>query len=141
MNIQAALDIPCALTGHGRIPERHADEPDASWVPGRNLMLIAVATAWANAWDYQAVVVGSNADDNAGYPDCRPGFLDPLDVAMTAGYRVSLWKPLLRMTKVQIVKRGRELGVPLDLTWSCYRGGEQPCNRCGACESRTAAGA
>ena len=136
LDIAAALDIPCALTGRGQIPEKHAEQPDATFVPGRNLMLIAIATAWANAWGYGAVVIGANADDNAGYPDCRPQFIQQVSEATRTGYRVAIWSPLVRMTKRQVVERGRELDVPFDLTWSCYRGGVDPCGRCGACESR-----
>lgn len=135
VNVADALDIPCALTGHGHIPEGHAEAPDATFVPGRNLMLIALATAWANAWGYGAVVIGANADDNAGYPDCRPAFLERLGDATQAGYGVTVWAPLVRMTKRQVIEYGRELGVPFDLTWSCYRGGAEQCGRCGACES------
>ena len=135
VNIAAALDVPCALTGHGTIPDTHADEPDATFVPGRNLMLIALATAWANAWGFGAVVIGANADDNAGYPDCRPVFLERVGDATRAGYGVQVWAPLVRMTKRQVITYGRELGIPFELTWSCYRGGADPCGRCGACES------
>lgn len=139
LDISAALDIPSALTGRGVIPEAHAEALDATFVPGRNLMLIALAVAWANGWGYGAVVIGANADDNAGYPDCRPRFLESLSEATQSGYGVAIWSPLVRMTKRQIVERGRELGVPLHLTWSCYRGGAEPCGRCGACESRNEA--
>ena len=139
LDIAAALDIPCALTGRGQIPEKHAEQPDATFVPGRNLMLIGIATAWANAWGYGAVVIGANADDNAGYPDCRPQFIQQVSEATRTGYRVAIWSPLVRMTKRQVVERGRELGVPFDLTWSCYRSGVDPCGRCGACESRDGA--
>lgn len=135
LDVSSALDIPCALTGHGAIPERHAEDVDATFVPGRNLLLIAIATAWANAWGYGAVVIGANADDKNGYPDCRPKFVEALSEATQQGYRVAVWAPLVRMTKRQIIAYGRQLDIPFDLTWSCYRGGEQPCGRCGACES------
>jgi len=129
------LDIPCALTGKGTIPDTHATELDATFVPGRNLLLIALATAWANAWGYGAVVVGANADDNAGYPDCRPQFIERLGEATQTGYGVAVWAPLVRMTKRQVIAYGRQLGIPFELTWSCYRGGAEQCGRCGACES------
>jgi 7-cyano-7-deazaguanine synthase len=135
VNVASALDIPCALTGKGTIPESHAEEPDATFVPGRNLMLIGIAVAWANAWGFQTVVIGANADDHGGYPDCREGFFTPLAQATRAGYGVGVWRPLLKRTKRQVIEYGRELGVPFHLTWSCYRGGDQPCGRCGACES------
>lgn len=135
LNVASALDIPCALTGQGTIPETHATEPDATFVPGRNLVLIALATAWASARGYDTVVVGANADDNAGYPDCRPAFLHDLGEATRSGYGVGVWAPLARMTKQEVIEYGRELNIPFDLTWSCYRGGDKPCARCGACKS------
>jgi 7-cyano-7-deazaguanine synthase len=135
VNIASAFDIPCALTGRGTIPDTHATEPDATFVPGRNLILLSIATAWASAWGYGAVVIGANADDNAGYPDCRPSFIHHVDEATRAGYKVTVWAPLARRTKRQVIEYGRELGIPFHLTWSCYRGGAEPCGRCGACES------
>ena len=135
LNISSALDIPCALTGHGEIPETHATEPDATFVPGRNLVLLSLATAWANAWGYQTVVIGANADDKAGYPDCRPGFIQQVAEATRTGYGVGVWAPLAKRTKRQVIEYGRELGIPFNLTWSCYRGGAEQCGRCGACES------
>lgn len=140
IDLRHVLDTPSALTNHGDIPETHAEEPDATFVPGRNLVLIAVATAWANAWGYDSVVVGANADDNGGYPDCRPNFFEPLDQATRSAYGVAIWSPLLRMNKKQIVQKGLALEAPLDITWSCYRGGSVPCGRCGACESRKEGG-
>lgn len=133
--VDITLDIPCALTGAGLIPETHAEQPDATFVPGRNLLLIAIATAYANAWGYGAVVLGANADDNRGYPDCRPKFVETLSEATRQGYGVAVWAPLVRMTKRQIIAYGRELNIPFELTWSCYRGGSKQCGRCGACES------
>lgn len=135
VNITSALDIPCALTGRGTIPDTHAEEQDSTFVPGRNLVLLSIATAWANAWGYGAVVIGANGDDNAGYPDCRQAFLEQISEATSSGYGVRVWAPLLRMTKRQVITYGQELNIPFDLTWSCYRGGDEPCGRCGACES------
>ena len=133
--INLDLDIPCALTGKGTIPDTHATELDATFVPARNLLLIAVATAYANAWGYKSVVIGANADDNAGYPDCRPSFIRYMDDAARAGYGVGVWAPLAPITKRQVIAYGRQLGIPFELTWSCYRGGAEQCGRCGACES------
>jgi 7-cyano-7-deazaguanine synthase len=136
LDITSALTGSSALTtGQGSIPDGHAEQPDSTLVPGRNLVMLAVATAWAEARGFSTVVIGANADDRGGYPDCRSEFLEPLGQATRAGYGVEIWTPLLRMTKRQIIEHGRLLKVPLDLTWSCYRGGEQQCGRCGACES------
>lgn len=140
VDVSGALDIPCALTGVGIIPEEHAAEPDATFVPGRNLVLLALATSWADSWGYGAVILGANADDHNGYPDCRLEFIHAVDEAARSGYGVGIWTPLIRMDKRQIVCLGRELKVPLELTWSCYRGGSVPCENCGACESRKEGG-
>jgi 7-cyano-7-deazaguanine synthase len=125
----------CALTGTGDIPDAHAEQVDATFVPGRNIVMLAHAIAEAQAHGFQAVAVGANADDNAGYPDCRPSFLRAMDEATRAGYGVGVWAPLVRMTKQEVIKLGAQLNAPLELTWSCYRGGHVQCGRCGACES------
>lgn len=133
------LKVRSGLTGHGNIPDTHADNPDNTFVPGRNLAMIAHGVAYAQSHNLGAVVIGANADDRAGYPDCRPNFLTAIDNATREGYGIAIHAPLLRMNKKQIVQRGRDLNVPLHLTWSCYRGGEQPCDACGACQSRNEA--
>ena len=138
LDIAETLYLPSALTGRGTIPDTHAEQPDATFVPGRNLLLLSLATAWANAWGYGAVVIGANADDNAGYPDCRPQFIQQVSEATRTGYGVTVWAPLVRMTKRQVIEHGQKLGIPFDLTWSCYRGGTEQCGRCGACESNQA---
>jgi 7-cyano-7-deazaguanine synthase len=137
-NIEIA---PCPLTGVGEIPHGHAEAPDATFVPGRNLVMLASAVATAQQLCAGAVMVGANADDNAGYPDCRPAFLHRLDEATRAGYGIGVWAPFVRMTKEQIVDLGRALEAPIELTWSCYRGGDEPCGTCGACVTRKAASA
>lgn len=133
---------PSALTGQLEVPDGHAEEPDATEVPSRNLVLLATAAAIADGMGCAAIGFGANADDAAGYPDCRPAFIDPLRDAVSHGTRnrVILRTPLLRRTKARVHEFGRELRAPLHLTWSCYRGGEQPCGTCGACDSRLEAG-
>ena len=129
---------PCALIGRGEIPDGHAEEPDTTTVPGRNLVILGIAAAVADARDAAAVFFGANADDYAGYVDCRPEFVDAMAEAAARGTTrgVSIHAPFLSWSKSEIVQVGRLLKVPFELTWSCYRGEEQPCSRCGACESR-----
>lgn len=129
---------PSALTGGMAIPETHADAPDATEVPGRNLVLLSTAAALADGEGFNVVAFGANAADAAGYPDCRPAFVEGLRDVIMAGtkHHVTLHAPLLYRTKTEIVRLGRQMGAPLHLTWSCYRGGEEPCHRCGACISR-----
>lgn len=141
IDLRAALSTPCALTGNGHIPDTHATAVDATYVPGRNLVMLAVAVGVATGLGAGAVIIGANADDHAGYPDCRPEFIDSVDqtARTSTDGKVGVSAPLVRMTKRDIVAFGRQLEVPLHLTYSCYRGGIDPCNRCGACESRNEA--
>lgn len=131
----SVLGSSSALTGGAEIPEGVAGCPDATVVPGRNLVMLSVAIAIAERSDSGLVIIGSNADDHAGYLDCRPRFLTAVDsvARLGTGDRVEVYAPLLGLTKRQVVELGRDLDAPLDLTWSCYRGGDVPCGRCGAC--------
>lgn len=130
-----------ALTGQGTIPEGHADDPDATFVPGRNLIFLSIAAGLADEIGASAVMFGANKDDFGGYPDCRPKFLTAMDEAISLGTRngVSVAAPLMCLTKRQVVQLGTELDAPLGLTWSCYHGGDKPCGVCGACVSLGAA--
>jgi len=139
IDLTDALSFPCGLTGSGDIPTRHANGIDNTFVPGRNLVMAAVGIAWAYARRIRNVVIGANADDRTGYPDCRREFLTPLNEAGRVGYGVAVWTPFIDMTKREVIGLGQELDVPLELTWSCYLGGDEPCNNCGACQSRNEA--
>lgn len=127
-----------ALLGSEPIPTGHAQRPDATEVPGRNLVFLSTAAAIADAEGAGMIVFGGNADDAGGYPDCRPDFVLSLRDAVAEGTKNHIWlhAPFLDQTKREIVHIGRALDVPFGLTWSCYRSGEHPCGVCGACESR-----
>lgn len=127
-----------ALTGDGDIPDRPAADIDATYVPARNIVMLAIAASIAEQTESAAVLFGANSGDRAGYPDCRPEFVTAMDHAVSVGTRrgVSICAPYLCRSKADIVALGRRLDAPLGLTWSCYRGGPQPCGRCGACELR-----
>jgi 7-cyano-7-deazaguanine synthase len=133
--------LPSALTGTVSIPETHATQPDATTVPGRNMILLSVGVAIAEAEAADQVLFGANADDVSGYLDCRPGFVAAFAEAarVSTASQVEVLAPFQYLTKQEIVEHGRRLGAPLEMSWSCYRGGESPCLRCGACESREAA--
>jgi 7-cyano-7-deazaguanine synthase len=137
IEIDPILFSGSALTGGADVPEGHADEPDATFVPGRNTVLIALATAYAESIGAGNIVIGANADDAGGYPDCRRKFIESYRDTISVGTDGKVWlhAPLLSMSKAEIVFESRRLGVPVNLTWSCYRGGETPCGRCGACMS------
>lgn len=102
----------------------------AMLLPGRNLILLALAAAAGEYAD--AIVIGANADDQAGYADCRPGFL----AAASSAVGVPVLAPLIGMTKAEIGWKARDLVVP-DVTWSCYYpSAGDPCGECDACVAR-----
>ena len=112
----------------------------SSYVPFRNAHLLAIATSWAEVTGARRVYIGAVAEDSSGYPDCRPEFYEAFGRAIDAGTkpetRVEIRTPVIRLRKSEIVRRGAELGAPLELTWSCYRAGERACGRCDSCALR-----
>ncbi len=114
---------------------------EATTVPNRNMLLLAIAIAWAAHLHDDAVAFAAHAGTTLTYPDCRPEFAAAMDQAA----RVADWQPIAVLApfvtwrKADVVRRGRELGVPMERTWSCYVGGEQHCGTCGTCRDRRAA--
>jgi 7-cyano-7-deazaguanine synthase len=130
-----ALDIPTDGAQSGGIP--------ITYVPGRNTVFIAIALSLAEAKGADAIYLGINAVDYSGYPDCRPDYLEAFQHLATLSSKVGLEgkapklvAPLVTDSKVDIVRRALQLGVPIDLTWSCYQGGEEPCGVCDSCRIR-----
>ncbi len=109
-------------------------------VPGRNVVLMSLALGLAMSSGADWIWIGCNADDAELFPDCRPAAIAAMaDLSMIASEgRVQVEAPWLTMSKVDIVQRGRALGVPLELTVSCYRG-MPPCGSCLACSLRARA--
>lgn len=117
-----------------------------TYVPFRNgLMLSAVAAMAMSLYpnDEVDIYLGAHADDAAGnaYADCSSDFTDAIGKAINIGTygKVRLVAPLVNLNKAGVVKMGLDLGVPYSLTWSCYRGGERPCGKCGTCIDRAKA--
>lgn len=127
-----------ALTGTGPIPAGPASTPDATYVPARNTVLLALAAAYAESIGARKIVIGCNADDAAGYPDCRPAYIEAYRDVLQTGTVGHVWvdAPLLMYAKHRVIATAHELDVPMRLTWSCYVGGEKPCGTCGACITR-----
>lgn len=113
------------------------------WVPARNLLLLSVATAIAEANGFETIVLGNNLEEAGAYPDNEPEFIDRfndiLDFAVADGKRMKVIMPVGNLMKHEIVKLGLELGAPLHATWSCYRNGEKHCGTCGPCHMRRTA--
>ena len=115
----------------------------STYVPGRNLLFIALAASYADSIGAEAIIAGPNAIDYSGYPDCRPEFYKPLSKAVKegtsgaiSGKSIKIITPLLKLSKAQIAKLGAKLKVPFGLTWTCYKGGAKPCGKCDACRLR-----
>ena len=121
-------------------------EIPSTYVPGRNTVFIAIALSLAEAQSAEAIYLGINAIDYSGYPDCRPEYLAAFQNLATLsskagleGQAPDLVAPLVMDSKTDIVKRALHLGIPIEKTWSCYEGGQQPCGRCDSCRIRDAA--
>ena len=118
----------------------------STYVPGRNTVFIALGLSLAEAKGADALVLGVNAVDYSGYPDCRPDYLKAFqalaDLASRSGREgrgTRLWAPLVEWSKTRIVQEALRLGVPIAQTWSCYTGGDTPCGVCDSCRIRDAA--
>jgi 7-cyano-7-deazaguanine synthase len=107
-------------------------------VPFRNGIMLAIAAGFAESADAGGLVIAAHAGDHAIYPDCREGFMEAMNSAITMGTyaHVALLRPFIALDKSAIVRRGAALGVNFAKTWSCYKGGLRHCGRCGTCVER-----
>ncbi|MDD5439874.1 MAG: 7-cyano-7-deazaguanine synthase QueC [Candidatus Omnitrophica bacterium] len=122
------------------IPAARSNDTPSTYVPGRNIIFLAHALSYAESVGASAVVIGAHSEDYSGYPDCRSEFFDAFravkNTGTRAGQTISLEVPLLKLGKADIIRWGRALGVPFELTWSCYSGGSEPCGACDSCYYR-----
>ncbi len=125
---------------YGSQKEEQGEKPVSTYVPFRNGIFLSVAAGVALAQDCGILYYGAHQDDVAGvaYPDCSPNFVEAMDKAIFegSGKQLHVKAPFLHLSKGAVVKMGLELGVPYELTWSCYEGGEKPCGVCGTCIDR-----
>ena len=128
------------LLSGGDIPEgSYADENMKSTVvPFRNGIMLAVAAGLAESYELDAIMLANHSGDHAIYPDCRPEFIDAFAAAVKAGtYNgVQVVSPNYNISKRDIALRGKAIGVDYSLTYSCYKGGEKHCGKCGTCVER-----
>ena len=139
--LTAAIDVP-----KGRLADQMDDGIPVTYVPARNTIFLSFALAWGEVLGTGDIFIGVNALDYSGYPDCRPEFIEAYErmanLATKAGVegtaRVRIHAPLLRLSKAEIVKLGRDLGLPFGLTHSCYDPGPggRPCGACDSCVLR-----
>jgi len=140
----ALLDkkIKIPQLANSRTHELKNDIP-MTYVPARNIIFLSFALSFAETLGESAVFIGAHAQDYSGYPDCRPEFFRAFARMAKAGTKsgvegkeIKIFVPLLNKKKSEIISEGLRLGVPFRLTWSCYRGGRRPCNKCDSCYYR-----
>ena len=149
MDVDLAAFGGSSLVGDGEIPTDRDDIGASSipstYVPARNTIFLSLALAFAEVSAAEQIVIGVNALDYSGYPDCRPDYLDAFarmaSLATRAGIEgrpLRIAAPLLRLSKAEIIRLGTELGLDYGLTLSCYAPGRhgEPCGRCDSCRLR-----
>ncbi len=133
------------ISGGGAVPDGHYAESNmkSTVVPNRNAIMLSIAFGIAAGARADAVGIAVHSGDHFIYPDCRPAFVDAFramqDCALEGMWQVELYAPFVNTDKAGIVAEGARLGVPYELTWSCYKGGERHCGRCGTCVERAEA--
>jgi 7-cyano-7-deazaguanine synthase len=148
-HVELQLDLSAfggsSLTGTGPVPKDRAIDDagiPSTYVPARNTVFLSLALAWAETLGATDIVIGVNAVDYSGYPDCRPAFIESFQQtaalatkAGVEGARFTIHTPLISLTKGGIILRGLELGLDYGLTSSCYDPGPEgaPCGRCDSC--------
>ena len=123
--------------------KKSGGSPVSTYVPFRNGLFLSCAASVALSFGCNEIYYGAHSDDAAGnaYPDCSSEFNDSINRAIFigSGDRLTVCAPFIGLSKAEVVKRGLELGVPYELTWSCYSGTDKPCGVCGTCRDRIAA--
>lgn len=130
------------------ITQRHNNVIPSTYVPARNIIFLSFALSFAETMHAEAIFIAANAVDFSGYPDCRPAFYRAMERVVKVGMKVGVKSrvnnkgiikikaPLINKSKAEIIKLGLRLGVPYECTWSCYRGGKEPCGVCDSCRLR-----
>lgn len=138
----SSLIATSALTFGADVPEGHYNEETMriTVVPNRNAMMLAIAFAVGSSWNAHQVAAGVHSGDRFNYPDCRVEFTRAFqhmqNYALDGFPTPLLDTPFINKSKADIAKIGKLLDVPFHQTWSCYKGGEKHCGRCGTCVER-----
>lgn len=135
---QSDQDIP--MESYAEQLSHSGGEPVSTYVPFRNGLFISSASAIALSKGCSVIYYGAHSDDAAGnaYPDCSYAFNNAMAAAVGigSGGKLILEAPFVNLTKADVIKIGLQIGVPYELTWSCYEGGDKPCGKCGTCIDR-----
>ncbi len=132
-----------SLTSNIKVEEgnlqRDKNELPNTYVPSRNIMFITIAASLAETIGFNTIFIGANALDYSGYPDCRPEFFEAMTRALNSGTRIGINEefhievPLQKLRKSEIITIGTSLGVPYEMTHSCYEGNKKACGKCDSC--------
>ena len=132
------IEVPEA--GNDSINDVIRSRIPVTYVPFRNAHFLAAAVSWAEVIGARAVFIGAVEEDSSGYPDCRPEYYRVFSELVRAGTRpetrIEIVTPVIQMRKHEIIRRGIELGAPLDRTWSCYQFEDEACGTCESCRLR-----
>ncbi|MGP6220742.1 7-cyano-7-deazaguanine synthase QueC [Caldiplasma sukawensis] len=130
-SLTSEIDVEEGKTERTEIPN--------TYVPSRNIIFLAIASAYAELTGSNNIMIGVNSVDFSGYPDCRPDFISAMENALRIGTRLgqnnklTIEAPLQYLTKAKIIEMGVSLKTPYNLTWSCYNGGDKACGKCDSC--------
>ena len=123
------INVPTGILENKKIP--------ISYVPFRNANILAAATSWAEIINAKTIYIGAVEEDSSGYPDCRRSFFDAFEKIIDEGTKpdtsIQIISPLIHLSKKEIILKGIELKSPLELTWSCYKNENEPCQECDSC--------
>lgn len=135
----ALTDAGVAVPESGEALAADAAIP-VTYVPFRNAHFLSAAVSWAEVIGANAIFIGAVAEDSSGYPDCRPEYYRAFENVIREGtrpeMRIEIMTPVIAMRKSEIVRRGVELGAPLERTWSCYQFEDEACGVCDSCRLR-----
>ena len=139
MGGSALTDPDIEVPDSGESLKRASGMP-VTYVPFRNAHFLSAAVSWAEVIGANAIFIGAVAEDSSGYPDCRPEYYRAFGELIRQGTkpetRIEIVTPVIAMRKSEIVRRGTELGAPLNLTWSCYQFEDEACGTCDSCRLR-----
>lgn len=126
-----------------KVPKTGSKGIPATYVPARNTIFLSIALAYAEVVGADSIFIGANHIDYSGYPDCRPEYFKAFQKMTNLatkrgveGHKIKIKTPIIKMSKADIVKKAVALKVPLEQTWSCYKGGKKACGRCDSCTLR-----
>lgn len=134
------LLLGSSLTDDIEIPDGHYEEESmkSTVVPNRNMIMLSLAIGYAVSVGAEAVYYGAHGGDHAIYPDCRPEFVEKMSaVSKVANYEeISVFAPFINLTKIEILAKGLAMNLDYSKSWTCYKGREKACGKCGACQER-----